>query len=323
MFVVRNCRRRIRNIMTVRIISVVVLMWAMLVVAPCATAQEFRCSVGVNYQKLMTTTQTYESSDKKVFDNMKQAIEDFVGGRHWTNIDFQQQERIDCSITLVLNSRTSATDFAGQLSIQMRRPVYNSTYTTGLFNYIEGNNFMFSYNESQPLDFDMSTFYTNLASTLAYYCYIMLGIYFDSYQMNGGEPFFQAAQQVQQAVPDTYAGWDSHGGKNRYWFMENHTNSAYAPLHEVYYSYHRMGLDMMTKDQPQARQAIIASLRQLQRVNKSRTGLLSVQQFVDVKIQEIVSIFTPAPPQEQKEVYDLIKEISPINAVKLKDFNIK
>ncbi len=182
---------------------------------------------------------------------------------------------------------------------------------------------MFSYNESQPLDFDMATFHSHLASALGYYCYIMLGIYFDSYQMNGGEPFFQAAQQVQQAVPTEYAGWDAAGSKNRYWFMENHINSAYAKLHDAYYNYHRMGLDMMTKDQPQARQAIIASLRDLQKVSKSRTGLLSVQQFVDVKIQEIVSIFTPAPAQEQKEVYDLIKEISPINAVKLKDFNTK
>ncbi len=287
-------------------------------------AQEFRCAVGVNSQKLMTTTQSFESTDKKIFDNMKQAIEDFVNGRHWTNIDFEQHERIDCSITLILNSRTSATDFAGQLTIQMRRPVYNSTYTTGLFNYIESNNFVFSYNESQPLDFDMTTFYSNLASVLGYYCYIMLGIYFDSYQMNGGEPFYAAAQQVQQAVPnDRYAGWDAGGSKNRYWFMENHTNSAYAGLHEVYYIYHRMGLDMMTKDQPQARQAIISSLRTLRKVYKARNNLLSVQQFVDLKIQELVSIFTPAPDQEQQEIYDLIKEISPINAVKVKDFNKK
>lgn len=289
-----------------------------------AAAQEFRCSVNVNYQKLMTTTQAYESSDKKVFENMKQAIEDFVNGRHWTNIEFEQQEKIDCSIAIILNTRSSATDFAGQLSIQMRRPVFNSTYTTGLFNYIEQNNFVFVYNESQPLDFDMGNFYSNLSSMLAYYCYVMLGMYFDSYQMNGGEPFYAAAQQVAQtASSSNYAGWDSKGGKNRYWFVENHINSAYAPLHEAYYNYHRMGLDMMTKDQPQARQAIIAALRNLQQVNKTRTNLLSVTQFIDVKIQEIVSIFTPAPAQEQKEVYDIIKEVSPINVVKLKDFNTK
>lgn len=303
----------------------VAIVLAVLCLGP-AGAQEFRCSVQVNPQKLLTTTQAYESaSDKKVFETMKQAIEDFVGGRRWTNMQFEQQEQIDLSIALILNTRSSATDFAGQLQVQMRRPVYNSTYTTGMFNYLESGNFSFVYTETQPLDFDLNNFYGNLSSTLGYYCYMMLGIYFDSYALNGGEPFYQLAQQVQQAAEQSgYVGWrSSEGGKSRYWFMENHTNGAYAELHEAYYNYHRMGLDMMTKDQPKARQAIIDALRNLQSVNKKRTNLLSVQQFVDVKIQEIVSIFTPAPPQEQKQVYDLIKEISPINVVKLKDFNVK
>ena len=285
-------------------------------------AQEFRCSVQINYQKLMTTTQQFESGgDKKVFENMKQAIEDFVNGRRWTNLQIEQQEQLDCSISLILNSRSSATDFTGQLQIQLRRPVFNSTYTSGLFNYMESGKFMFSYNESQPLDFDVNNFYSNLASTLGYYCYIMLGIYFDSFSPNGGEPFYQLAQQVQQAAQNSgYAGWDSKSSKGRYWFMENHTNGAYAQLHDAYYNYHRLGLDMMTKDQPAARQAIIAALRNLQQVHKTRNNLLSVQQFVDVKIQELNSIFTPAPPDEKKQVYDIIKEVSPINAVKIKEF---
>lgn len=305
-----------------RLLSIIVLM---LVSLAALRAQEFRCAVQVNYQKLLTTTQAYESAgDKKVFESMKQAIEDFVNGRRWTAVNFEQQEQIDCSIALILNTRSSATDFAGQLQIQMRRPVYNSTYTSGLFNFMEQGNFNFSYNESQPLDFDVSNFYSILSSTLGYYCYIMLGIYFDSYAPNGGDPFFQIAQQVVQSVDASkYSGWDQQGGRNRYWFMENHTNGAYSALHEAYYNYHRLGLDMMTKDQPKARQAIIQSLRNLQEVNKKRNDLMSVQQFVDVKIQEIVSIFTPAPPQEQKEVYALIKEISPINVVKLKGFNTK
>lgn len=289
-------------------------------------AQEFRCSVQVNSQKLMTTTQAYESAnDKKVFESMKQAIEDFVNGRRWSNIDFQQQEQIDCSISLILNTRSSATEFAGQLQIQLRRPVYNSSYTTGLLNYMESGNFTFVYNESQPLDFDVNNFYGNLSSTLGYYCYLMLGLYFDSYSLGGGEHFYQMAQQVQQAAEGNgYTGWSStDGSKSRYWFMENHLNSAYAALHEAYYGYHRLGLDMMTKDQTQARQAIIASLRALQRVNKARTNVLSVQQFMDVKIQELVNIFTPAPAEEQQEVYNLVKEVSPINAVKLKGFNTK
>ena len=293
----------------------------------CAVrAQEFRCNVQVNYQKLLTTTQAYESAnDKKVFESMKQAIEDFVNGRRWTNMDMEQVEQLDCGITLILNTRSSVSDFAGQLQIQLRRPVYNSTYTTGLFNYMESGNFNFTFNETQPLDFDLGNFYSNLSSTLGYYCYLLLGIYMDSFSPNGGEPFFQLAQQVQQAAEGSgYVGWkSSEGQKSRYWFMENHTNGAYAGLHQAYYDYHRMGLDMMTKDQAKARQSIIAALRDLQGVHKKRTNLLSVNQFIDVKIQELVSIFTPAPAEEQQQVYDLVKEISPINAVKMKEFNTK
>ena len=117
-------------------------------------AQEFRCSVQVNYQKLMSTTQQFESTDKRIFESMKQALEDFINQRRWTTLEMQQQERIDCTFSLILNERTSLTDFKGQISVQMRRPVYNSSYTTGLFNYIETPDFMFVYNESQPLDYD-------------------------------------------------------------------------------------------------------------------------------------------------------------------------
>ena len=305
-----------------RILSILLIMFCFGV----ARGQEFRCTVQVNYQKLMTTTQAYESaSDKKVFDAMKQAMEDFVNGRRWSQLELEPHERLDLQLALILNTRSSATDFAGQLQIQLRRPVYNSTYTTGLFNYMESGNFNFSFNESQPLDFDLGNFYSNLSSTLGYYCYLLLGIYMDSYAPGGGDPFYQLAQQVQQAAEGSgYVGWkSSEGQKSRYWFMENHTNGAYAQLHQAYYDYHRMGLDMMTKDQTKARQSIINALGDLQAVHRRRPNLLSVQQFVDVKIQELVSIFTPAPPQEQQQVYDLVKEISPINAVKIREFNKK
>lgn len=291
-----------------------------------AGAQEFRPLVTLNYQKLLTTNQAYESAaDKKVFDVMKQAIEEFVGNRHWTNLEFKQNERIECTFSLVLTQRSSATDFGGQLSVQLKRPVYNSTYTTGLFNYMEQGTLLFSFNESQPLDFDPNNFTSNLASTLAFYCYIMLGMYFDSFAPGGGEPMYDMARAVaQSAESSSYAGWrSSDNSKSRYWFMENHTNSAYAELHDVYYKYHRLGLDMMTRNQDEARQSIMTALEELKLLHRTKTNLLAVSQFIDVKIQEIVSIFTPAPDEEKKKVFDIIKEISPANIGKLKDFNVK
>lgn len=289
-----------------------------------AYAQEFHCAVSVNYQKLMNTTQAFESSDKSVFDNMKQALEDFVNNRRWTNLELEQHEKLDCTISLVLTERTSQTDYKGQFSIQLRRPVYNSSYSTAMFNYVESaSDLPFTYNESQPLDFDPNTYYSNLSSVVGYYLYILMGIYFDSYALNGGEPFYDIARTICQTASNV-KGWDGQSSqKSRYWFMENHTNSAYEGIHQAYYLYHRMGLDMMTKDQPQARANIISALEQLQQVSTVKPNLLAVYQFVDVKISEIVSIFTPAPAEEKQRVYALIKAISPINIVKLKDFNVK
>lgn len=288
-------------------------------------AQEFRCTVTVNPQKLLTTTQQYGSeNDRKVFETMKQALEDFVNGRRWTNLQFDQQERIECSFTIILNQRSSATDFAGQFTVQMKRPVYNSSYTTGLLNFMEQGNISFTFNESQPLDFDPNNFYGELSSIVGYYCYIMLGMYFDSFAPSGGDAFYQLAQQVVQSVDASrYSGWDSKNARNRYWFMENHTNGAYAALREANYAYHRMGLDMMTRDQAKARQAILGALHSLQEAHRVSPNILSLQQFVDVKIQELLSIFTPAPDAEKKEVYDIIRDISPVNLIKLKNFNTK
>lgn len=305
-----------------RIGFLIIIVFCSIVMPMCA--QEFRCAIQVNYQKLQTTTQQYSSGDTKVFESMKQALEDFVNGRRWTNLDFEQQEKIDCSLSLVLTEQSSATDFKGQLQIQLRAPVYNSNYSTGLFNYME-NDFQFSYNESQPIDFEPNTFYSNLSSAVSYYLYVMLGVYFDSYAQNGGEPFFEMARTICQTAENSgFKGWkNSDGQKSRYWFVENHTNSAYAALHSTYYYYQRLGLDMMTKDQPQARLNIIQALGFLREVHKARTNVLSVTQFVDVKITEINSIFAPAPAEEQKQVYEILREISPINANKLKGFATK
>ena len=288
-------------------------------------AQEFRAAVSVNYQKLLNTTQGYATSDTKVFETMKQSIEDFVNGRKWTNLDLEEQEKLDAAIGITLTRRSSATEYEAQLNVQLRRPVYNSNYSTGLFNYVETSGFLFTYDETQPLEYDPTTFSSNLTSVLAFYLYTMLGLYFDSYGLGGGVPFFEQAGAIaQQASASSYAGWDaSSNNKARYWFGENHANAAYQALHSAYYNYHRLGLDRMTQNQEEARARIVQALQTLRDLNEVKRNLLSVTTFVDMKIDEIVSIFTPAPTAEQQQVYDAVRAIAPINVNKMKDWNVK
>lgn len=291
-----------------------------------AGAQEFRCNVSVNVEKLQNTTQTFETPDAKKFaEQTKEAIETFVNNRRWTNLDLEEHEKLDCSISLVINQRLSATSFKGQLTFQLRRPAYNSNYTSGLFNHLDDNNYAFTYDETRPLDFDPNSYIDNFTSTIAYYLYIMLGVYFDSFGSMGGTPFYEMAQNIAQiagSAADATSQWRADGNsKSRYWLCENHTNAAYEGIREAYYLYSRQGIDLMTKDQKTARQNIILSLQKLLEVEKKKHNLISVTQFVDVKMQEIISIFTPAPDDEKKQVYTILRELSPLNANKIKDWN--
>ncbi|MDY5968903.1 MAG: DUF4835 family protein [Bacteroidales bacterium] len=297
----------------------------MLIALNVLHAQEFRATISVNYQKLMNTSQSYATNDTKVFETMKQSIEDFVNGRRWTNLDFQDEERLEVAFGITLTRRNSATEYEGQLNVQLRRPVYNSNYSTGLFNYVENSGFVFTFDETQPLEYDPTTFSSNLTSTLAYYLYMMLGMSFDSYGLGGGMPFYEQASNIaQQASASPYQGWDASGNnKARYWFSENHTNSAYQAIHSVYYNYHRMGLDRMTQNQEEARVKIIQALQTLAELNTIKRNMLTVTTFVDMKIDELVSIFTPASATEQQQVYDAIRAIAPVNVNKLTGWNVK
>ncbi len=289
-------------------------------------AQEFNATISVNYQKLMNSTQGFESTDTKVFDLMKQSLEDFVNGRKWTNLQLEDVEKIPISIGINLNRRTSATSYDAQLNIQMRRPVYNSSYSSGLFNYVETSGFAFNFNENQPLEFDINEYSSNLTSTIAYYLYIMLGVYFDSYSLGGGMPFFEQAAAIAQVAStgsNSSTGWDAgSNAKARYWFVENHTNSAYNTLHAVYYNYYRLGLDRMTVNQDDARAKILQAMEMLSQLNSQKRNLLSVTTFLEMKVDELLLIFTPAPQTEKQRIYDVVYSIAPVQTTKLKDWGI-
>lgn len=277
-------------------------------------AQEFRGEVSINSQQIQT-------NDRRVFDQIQQALNDYLNNRSWTNLTLQPEERLSTNFALILKTQ-NRNDFGGQLTVQLSRPVYNSTYTTGLFNYIE-QDFSFSFIEGQSLDFDMNTFYSNLSSSMAFYLYLLLGIQFDSFSKFGGTPFFEAAQNIVQAASSSnYPGWkqSERNTRNKYWILENYTNPRYRSLREANYLYHRMGLDMMTVNQTQARANIIAALKLVQQTNKEKLNLVAVQLFIDVKVNELISIFTPAPEEEQRVIVEIIKEISPVNATKFKGF---
>jgi len=275
-------------------------------------AQELNCMISINTQKLSGT-------DKKVFETLQNAIYEFVNNRKWTNFNFKQEERIECTMLITINDRLSADEFQGTMNVVIRRPVLNAAYNTVLLNTID-KNVQFKYVEYQPLDYSDGTFSSNLTSILAFYSYTILGFYFDSFAPSGGSTYFEKAQDVVNSAQNSSdPGWKAYESeKNRYWIVNNYLNSANSEIRDFAYRYHRLGLDQMYEKADQGRSAITDGLELLQKLFNAKPNLYAIQLIFDAKRDEFVNIYADqrVPPMEKTSITNILKEIDPANSSK-------
>lgn len=274
-----------------------------------AAAQELKCTITVNSDKV-------QGSNKSMFTTLQQSMEEFVNHTKWTNLTFQDKERIECSMMLVV-SAVQDNIIIGELTCQSRRPVYGSSYTTPLLN-IKDNNFNFAYQESDRLDFQQAVFTTNLTALLAYYCYLILGHDMDSFSRLGGTPFFQACEDIatsaQSASLETTeaVGWKAfESNRNRYALINNLMDEAFKKYREYYYEYHRLGLDEMSANVANGRARIASGITTLKEANRSRPATYVVNAFLDAKSDELINIFQGGTDAEKKSVYETLVDIDP------------
>ncbi|MCK9163026.1 MAG: DUF4835 family protein [Bacteroidales bacterium] len=284
---------------------------SLLIISSTLFSQEFKVQVSVST--------TIQGTDRKIYENIQKALNDFVNSRKWTNSNYKIEEKIEGSISINIKEHSSQEDFkADFINIQLRRPVYNSSYTTTMLNTQE-TDYFFKYQEGAPLEFEQNTYYDNLTSTIAFYLYYFLAIDADSFAPSGGVQYFQICQNIVTAAQKSaQKGWKSfENQKNKYWMSENYNNGAYRQMHDVWYNYHLMGLDKMSGDnQSEAKNNILLAIESLQRVNREKTQLVCVQQFIDAKADEIVQIFKNAPDNEKDKVITIMSEINPSNTSK-------
>ena len=282
-------------------------------------AQELNCNVQVSAQMI-------QGSVREIFDNMQRDLYEFMNNTIWTNNVFSYSERIDCNILINLSEQLSADEFRGTIQIQLRRPVFNTTYNSTILNFVD-NNLQFRYVERQTLEFDPNTHRNNLLSVLAYYTYIILGFDYDSFSPLGGTEFFQMADRIvtnAQNAPE--AGWKPFDGarnRNRYWLVKNILNREYENVRLFNYQYHIRGLDLMEARVSEARTNIAESLRLLQEVYRRRPDpyLYFFQLVMDSKSDELVNIFSTAFPEEKSRVLQILNEIDPANRSKYERMN--
>lgn len=289
-----------------------------LMASVAARAQEFRANVSVQAAQLGTNV------EKRIFNTLQTALNEFINGRRWTDDAFTQGERIECNFLLNVTQDVGNNTYRASLTVQAARPVYNTNYNSSILN-IQDNNLVFRYVEFQPLEFNEQRISgndplaSNLTAVVAYYCYIILGLDYDSFSPRGGDNYFKKALNIVNNAPDgkDVSGWKAfEGNRNRYWLQDNLLNVKFARFHDVMYTYHRLGLDQMYDDMNKGRAAVMNCLNMLMGIHEDQPNSMVMQSFFNAKNDELMKLFAKAPPQEKMRAIQMLSVLDVPNANK-------
>lgn len=275
-----------------------------------ASAQEFNCTVEVNSQQV-------EGTNKSVFEALQEGMTTYMNETKFSNAVFSPTEKIECRLFLTV-SEYNDDRIKGELQLQLSRPVYNSTYTTTLFNFRD-TKIEFGYREGDQMIFNENTVDNNLTAIMDYYAYLFLALDFDSFSPNGGQPFYDRAQSiVQQAQSIGEVGWRTfEDTKNRAAVLSGFTDTNTSGIRNLLYNYHRKGLDEMVTSPDKGRAVITESLKELKTVADNAPMSVILSLFRDSKLDELVNIYSKAPATERETAYDILQPIYPTESERL------
>ena len=283
---------------------------AALVTVSGADAQEFRATVEVNTQKI-------EGTNKSVFDNLKETLNSYMNETKFSDATFSPTEKLECRLFFTI-SEYDGDRMKGDLQVQLIRPVYNATYTTTLFNF-KDNKIEFNYREGDPLTYNTQQPENNLTAILDYYAYLLLALDFDSFSPNGGQRFYDRAQQIVQYQQSSgEVGWRTFDDtRNRAAVLNSYTDTNTTGIRNLLYQYHSKGLDEMVTSPDKGRAAITESLDEIKKVYDVAPMSVALSIFRDSKLDELVNVYSKAPETERQKVYDMLQPIYPTESERL------
>ncbi len=250
-------------------------------------SQELLANVQVNADQL-------GGSNTQVYKTLEKNLRDFINNTSWTGKKLQNFEKIKCNFAIIINERGGNSNFKASIVIQAVRPVFNTTYETPLLN-LNDTNFSFDYTENENLVFNERQFSgKNLIDVVSFYVYTILGYDADSFKVLGGQQWFEKAQKISNnAQNQSYGGWSlMEGPRTRAGLIDNLLKPEQNTLRNVFYTYHRVGLDNLGKqDQSTGKKVIADALLQLREYENNFQMNYPVNIFIDSKKQEIFDIF--------------------------------
>ncbi|WKS95406.1 DUF4835 family protein [Riemerella columbina] len=265
--------------------------WLLILVvfyASMGFGQELQANVQVNYAQI-------GGSNTQVYKTLEKNLRDFINNTSWTGKKLKNFEKIKCNFAIIISEKTGNNAFRGSLVVQAVRPVFNTQYESPLLN-INDTNFSFEYTENENLVFNERQFSgKNLIDVISFYTYMILGYDADSFQNKGGQPWFEKAQRISQnSQNQNYKGWSLiEGNRTRGALIDNLLKTENNTLRQVYYTYHRNGLDnLYNTNSPKAKRSIAEALLKLKYYENSFQMNYPFNLFIDTKKDEIFNIFS-------------------------------
>lgn len=273
-------------------------------------AQELNCKVEINSDKISNV-------NKEIFKTLENAMSEYLNTNRWSNAQFSANEKIECKMFFTIKSYADNV-MTGDLQIQSTRPVYNSSYYSTLMNFRD-DKIEFSYQENQPLIFSETTMESNLTAILNFYAYMILAIDFDSFSPRGGESFYdRATEVVRLAQSSGESGWKAfEDTKNRSAVLSAYTDKNTGIIRDMWYLYHRKGLDDMALSVDKGRAAVTESLNTLTKVHSVAPMTVALSMFKDAKLDELVNIYSKAGTGEKDKIYELLYPLYPTEGERL------
>ena len=289
--------------MTYRFVTLIVAVFT----STIATTQELQVKINLN-------TQQIERTDKSVFENLQQTLEQWMNDRQWTELQFQKHERIVVNFNLTVTKYDAANNlFECTAMIQANRPVYNSAYTTTLYNNKDGD-FNFNFAQFDQLNYNDETVDNQLTALMAYYAYLIIGLNLDSFAPLGGTDVLQRCMQLVNNAQDLgFSGWKSfEDSRNRFAIINDYLDEQMKPFRQLQYDYYRTGLDEMANNVERGRANVTTALEKGLKVAHEQKPLsLLPQIWTDYKRDELANIYEGKGTQKEKEtVYDLLQNIN-------------
>jgi hypothetical protein len=198
--------------------------------------------------------------------------------------------------------------------IQANRPVYNSSYTTTVFQF-QDNDFTFVYNQFDNLNYNEEIIDNQLLALFAYYSYLIIGMDLDSFSPKGGSDVLNRCLNLTNNAQNLdYPGWKAYdSNKNRFAIINDYMEGAMEPFRLLQYDYYRKGLDEMANNAERGRTEISTAITEnLQKAHKDRSTSMLPQIWTDYKKDELANIYKGKGTSKEKEqVYDVLFSINP------------